>query len=212
VFLISLLVLVPVAYVLWGRDLPAVVVDLLNQYIPNDTAPSEELVAWAMLAGAAVGATPIHKLIRYLATVVHELGHAFTAGILGGRPKHITISTDTSGLAVYEPPVHWGRFRASVVSAAGYPAPAIASLAAIEAIQAGHSKAWVLLLGWHSGGCHHRTHSKLLGILLDCWGSRRQLLRGPRVASGTPWGNCCGGRRVPRSRGVSTCTYSVLPQ
>jgi len=141
-FLLSLLVIVPIAYVLSGRDLPVVVVDLLNEYVPNDTAPSQELVAWAMLGGAAVGATPLHKLIRYLATVVHELGHAFTAGILGGRPKHITISTDTSGLAVYAPPIHWGRFRASIVSAAGYPAPAIASLAAIEAIQMGHSKAW----------------------------------------------------------------------
>jgi len=147
VFLISLLVILPIAYVLSDRELPLVVSSLLNDYIPNDTAPSEELVAWSMLAGAAIGATPIHKLIRYLATVVHELGHAFTAGILGGRPKHITISTDTSGLAVYVPPVNWGRFRASIVSAAGYPAPAIASLAAIEAIQAGHSKAWFFFSG-----------------------------------------------------------------
>jgi len=147
VFLISLLVIVPIAYVLSGRELPVSVIEALNQYVPNDTAPSQELVAWAMLGGAAVGATPIHKLVRYLATVVHELGHAFTAGILGGRPKHITISTDTSGLAVYAPPIHWGRFRASIVSAAGYPAPSIASLAAIEAIQMGHSKAWFFFSG-----------------------------------------------------------------
>jgi len=146
-FLISLLVIIPVAYVLSGRDLPVVVVNLLDEYVPGDTAPSEELVAWSMLAGAAVGATPLHKLIRYLATVVHELGHAFTAGILGGRPKHITISTDTSGLAVYQPPVHWDRFRASIVSAAGYPAPAIASLAAVTAIQSGYSKAWFFFAG-----------------------------------------------------------------
>ena len=146
-FLISLLVIVPIVYVLSGRELPIVVVDLLRDYVPNDTAPSEELVAWAMLAGAVVGVTPIHKLVRYLATVVHELGHAFTAGILGGRPKQITISTDTSGLAMYRPPIHWGRFRASIVSAAGYPAPAIASLAAVEAIQMGYSKAWFFFSG-----------------------------------------------------------------
>ena len=109
-FLISLFVIVPIAYVLSGRELPVVVRDLLNDHIPNDTAPSKDLVAWAMLAGAAVGATPIHKLIRYISTLVHELGHAFTAGILGGRPKHITISTDASGLAMYQPPVHWGEF------------------------------------------------------------------------------------------------------
>jgi len=146
-FLISLLAIVPIAYVLSGRELPVIVIDLLDKYVPNDTAPSAELVAWACIAGGAVGVTPLHKLVRYLATVVHELGHAFTAGVLGGRPKHITISNDTSGLAVYQPPVHWGRFRASIVSAAGYPAPAIASLAAITAIQSGHSKAWFFFAG-----------------------------------------------------------------
>ena len=162
-FLISLLAIVPIAYVLSGRELPAVVVDLLESYVPNDTAPSRELVAWAMLGGAAVGATPLHKLIRYLATVVHELGHAFTAGILGGRPKQIRISTDTSGLAMYEPPVTWGRFRASIVSAAGYPAPAIASLAAIEAIQMGHSKAWFFF----SGGT---LAVAIIALIRNVWG------------------------------------------
>lgn len=146
-FLISLLVIVPIVYVLSGRDFPLVVTDLMNTYFPGDKSPGKDLVAWASLAGAAIGATPIHKVVRYLATVVHELGHAFTAGVLGGRPKHITISTDTSGLAMYMPPVHWDRFRASLVSAAGYPAPAIASLAAIEAIQSGYAKAWFVFAG-----------------------------------------------------------------
>jgi len=63
VFLISLLVIVPIAYVLSGRDLPIVLVELLDQYFPDYTAPSEELVACSMLVGAAVGATPLHKLI-----------------------------------------------------------------------------------------------------------------------------------------------------
>jgi hypothetical protein len=163
VFLISLLVIIPVAYVLSGRELPVSVTEVLDQYVPNDTAPSQELVAWAVLGGAVVGATPVHKLVRYLATVVHELGHAFTAGILGGRPKHITISTDTSGLAVYAPPIHWGRFRASVVSAAGYSAPAIASLAAIEAIQMGHSKAWFFF----SGGT---LAVAIIALIRNLWG------------------------------------------
>lgn len=162
-FLISLLVIVPIAYVLSGREIPTVVNDLLERYVPNDTTPTTELIAWSMLAGAAVGATPVHKLIRYLATVVHELGHAFTAGILGGRPKQIRISTDTSGLAMYEPPVHWGRFRASIVSAAGYPAPAIASLAAIEAIQMGHSKAWFFF----SGGT---LAVAIIALIRNIWG------------------------------------------
>jgi hypothetical protein len=163
VFLISLLVIVPIAYVLSGRELPVVVVELLDEYVPGDRAPSKELVAWGSLAGALVGITPLHKLVRYLATVVHELGHAFTAGILGGRPKHITISTDTSGMAMYEPPIHWDRFRASIVSAAGYPAPAIASLAAIEAIQSGHSKAWFFF----SGGT---LAVAIIALIRNVWG------------------------------------------
>jgi len=162
-FLISLLVIVPIVYVLSGRDLPIAVVNLLDKYVPGDKAPSQELVAWASLAGAAVGATPLHKVVRYLATVVHELGHAFTAGLLGGRPKHITISTDTSGLAVFNPPIHWDRFRASIVAAAGYPAPAIAALAAVEAIQAGHSKAWFLF----SGGT---LAVAIIALIRNLWG------------------------------------------
>ena len=141
-WLLSVLVLAVVGYVASGRDLPVEVVDRLSNLVPDDFAPSEKYLALSFIAGVFVAGTPLHNVVRYLSTVSHELGHAFMAGILGGRPKNITISLNSSGLAVYEPPLNWGRFRASLVSLAGYPAPALASVAAVTASQSGHPKAW----------------------------------------------------------------------
>lgn len=141
-WLLSVLVIVAVGYVVSGRELPAEVADRLTHLVPEDFPPMEKYLALSFIAGMLVGGTPIHTVVRYLSTVVHELGHAFTAGILGGRPKNITISLNSNGLAVYEPPANWGRMRASLVSIAGYPAPALASVAAVKASQSGHPKAW----------------------------------------------------------------------
>lgn len=125
-----------------GRQLPSSILDQLEVFIPNDAVIPRRDLAVSFLAGVLVAGTPLHSLVRYLATVVHELGHAFTAGLLGGRPKQITIATNGSGLATYRPPLTWGKMRASIVSLAGYPAPSIASIAAVQAAQAGHVKAW----------------------------------------------------------------------
>ena len=129
-WLISVLVLVPVFYVLSGRQIPLKVDEQLELFFPKDAVPSEQLIALGFIAGAFLASSPLHKIARYLPTVVHELGHAFTAGILGGRPKNITISLDTSGLAIYEPPMNWGKLRATLVSLAGYPASSIAAFLA----------------------------------------------------------------------------------
>jgi len=141
-WLLSVLFLVPVTYLASGRTLPSELVNRLRDVFPQDQAPSPQGLALAFIAGLLVGGTPFHAIFRYLATVVHELGHAFTAGILGGRPKNITIAPSASGLATYQPPLGWGRGRASLVSLAGYPAPAIASLAAVRALQQGQTMSW----------------------------------------------------------------------
>ncbi len=141
-WLISVLVVVPVFYVLSGRQIPLKVDEQLELFFPKDAVPSEQLIALGFIAGAFLASSPLHKIARYLPTVVHELGHAFTAGILGGRPKNITISLDTSGLAIYEPPMNWGKLRATLVSLAGYPASSIAALAAVKITQEGHPQAW----------------------------------------------------------------------
>lgn len=141
-WLLSVLFLAPITYLVSGRTLPSEVVDRLRDVFPQDQAPTSQGLALAFIAGLLVGGTPFHAIFRYLATVVHELGHAFTAGILGGRPKNVTIAPSASGLATYQPPLGWGRGRASLVSLAGYPAPAIASLAAVQALQQGQTMSW----------------------------------------------------------------------
>jgi hypothetical protein len=141
-WLISVLILVPVCYLALGRELPVELADRLKEVFPQDQVPTSQALAIAFVGGLFIGGTPFHSIFRYLATVVHELGHAFTAGILGGRPKNITIAPSASGLATYQPPIGWGRGRASLVSFAGYPAPAIASLAAVRSLQQGQTVSW----------------------------------------------------------------------
>ena len=142
-WVLAMAVLVPVFYILSGRPLPVDVIDQLDKYFPDDVAPTKQLVAIGCIVGVLIASSPLHKVVRYLPTVVHELGHAFTAGVLGGRPKNITISLDASGLAEYQPPLSWGRFRGTLVSLAGYPAPSIAALAAVMVTQDGHPQAWL---------------------------------------------------------------------
>lgn len=141
-WLLSTFVVAVVMYVANGRQIPPVVLDQLRMLVPEDSVIPERDLALSFVVGVFVAGTPIHTLVRYLSTVVHELGHAFAAGVLGGRPKQITIATNGSGLATYYPPITWGKTRATVVSLAGYPAPPIAAIAAVQAAQAGHVKAW----------------------------------------------------------------------
>lgn len=143
-FLVSIIVLAPVLLLAAGRELPPEVLDQIDRLVPLDTTIGQGQLAASFAAGLIVAGTPLHVVVRYLSTVVHELGHAFTAGLLGGRPKNITISLDASGLAVYQPPFTWGRGRASLVSFAGYPAPAVAALAAVEALRLGYSRTWFM--------------------------------------------------------------------
>lgn len=134
-WLISLLVLAPVFYLATGQPIPPEITDWLKDLFPTDSTISDRAIALGCIAGICLGGSPLHLLGRYLPTTVHELGHAFTAGVLGGRPQQITISLNTSGLATFDPPQNWGKVRASFVSAAGYLAPPISALAAVMAVK-----------------------------------------------------------------------------
>lgn len=126
------------------QSLPPEAVDFLLSLAPSDGAPSAALVAVGFAAGVVLEASPAKLLFRYFSTAVHELGHAFMAGALFARPKTILIHPSSSGLATFELSPNWGRFRSFLVSAAGYPAPSIAAVAAIQAVQMGHSQAWAV--------------------------------------------------------------------
>jgi len=143
-WLFSLLILVPTGWMVSDISTNDQVDRFLSSIAKIDGTLSDQLLAISFIAGALVGATPLHVVLRYLSTLVHELGHAFTAGILGARPRTITIAPSSSGLATYEAPRSWGRGRISIVTFVGYPAPALASLAAVNAVRSGHIYIWFL--------------------------------------------------------------------
>jgi hypothetical protein len=141
-WLLSVLILLPILFLVFGQPLPSSIENLFELVVNDESSPPIQTVALGFLVGVGISSTPLHLFGRYLSTLVHELGHAFTAGLLGGRPQQITISLDRSGLATHLPPENWGRLRATVVSCSGYLAPSIASLAAIRATQLGHPQSW----------------------------------------------------------------------
>jgi hypothetical protein len=141
-FLVSLFVIVVVLYMSTGQPIPVEIVEFLKEYLPNDGTTSTSLVAIGFGLGMFAAFTPVRILLRYFSTVVHELGHALMAGAMFAKPKSIYIHPSSSGLATWEIPLNWGRVRASLVAAAGYPAPSLASLAAINAVIQGHILAW----------------------------------------------------------------------
>lgn len=141
---VSVCVLVPFAYFAWGRPLSSVVEPLLSDLADRKSVNSQATIAFGFVAGVCLASVPqIRSVTRYLATMVHELGHAFVAGVLGATPKTISIHVDGSGLAVYESDASWHVVRRVGVSLAGYPAPAIAALAALRATDAGYSRVWL---------------------------------------------------------------------
>jgi len=144
VWILSVAVLFVVATMATHQPIPTPLLDVLNRYLEDDGSSTKQIIALGFLAGALASMTPVRLILRYFSTVVHELGHAFMAGALFARPKSILIHPSSSGLAIYQLAPNWGRFRATLVSAAGYPAPSIAALGAVQAIQSGHTIAWTL--------------------------------------------------------------------
>ena len=140
--LIPVAVLLVLGYAIFNQEIPQVALDQMTKWLPDDGAPGKTAVVIACGIGAVLSFTPFDKVAKYLSTAVHELGHALMACLFGGRPKNIHISVSGAGLATYLAPVSWGRLRTSLVSFAGYPAPAVAALAGIRAVQADYSRAW----------------------------------------------------------------------
>lgn len=99
------------------------------------------------LCGALLGpfaVITIWRPTRFLVTLLHELGHALTAALLGGHPIRVTIASDSSGRALsrYSPDARLGP---AVVAYAGYVAPGIAAVGGAAACRAGNAQFWVLV-------------------------------------------------------------------
>jgi hypothetical protein len=140
--LVSLLVISLVLALSTGKTIPTEVSSFLDFMVNQDGTSTPHLIAAGFGVGMLAALTPVKLILRYFVTVVHELGHAFMAGALFARPKSILIHPSSSGLATWEIPENWGRIRATLVAAAGYPAPSIASLAAMNAVTQGRTIAW----------------------------------------------------------------------
>ena len=140
--LLSLTVIFLVVVLASGEPVPTEVGSFLDSVVRQDGSSTSQLIAAGFGVGMLAALTPFRLILRYFVTVVHELGHAFMAGALFARPKSIFIHPSSSGLATWEIPKNWGRVRATLVAAAGYPAPSIASLAAMNAVSQGRTIAW----------------------------------------------------------------------
>ncbi len=140
----SLFVIAVVSLLAFGFDVPIPVQDFLNERLTNDGFTTTRLVAIGFGIGLGLAVTPAKIILRYLSTLVHELGHAFVAGLLLASPKSIYIHPSAAGLALYRPSQNWGPGRITLTSAAGYVAPSLAALAAMNAVTKGHALAWAM--------------------------------------------------------------------
>lgn len=95
------------------------------------------------VAGALLCATPAWRVLRYVITMIHEIGHAGAACLLGGRVRRIVVNRDSSGLATYALPPGWGLLRTPIVVGAGYAAPSIAGVVATAAVIRGVAGTWL---------------------------------------------------------------------
>lgn len=98
---------------------------------------------WVLVVGVAallLTWSPLgYRLLRHLATLLHEAGHALIALIVGRRLKGIRLHSDTSGVTVSRGRPTGPGMVATLL--AGYPAPAVVGLGG----------AWLLSHGYAAG-------------------------------------------------------------
>ena len=105
---------------------------------------------WVLAVGtAAVVLTwsPLgYRLVRHLATLLHEAGHAIVGVLVGRKLRGIRLHSDTSGLTVSRGKPAGPGMVATLL--AGYPAPAVVGLAGAWLVNAGYAAGmlWALVL------------------------------------------------------------------
>ena len=87
-----------------------------------------------------------YRLVRHLATLFHEAGHAIVGLLVGRKLRGIRLHSDTSGLTVSRGKPTGPGMVATLL--AGYPAPAIVGLAGAWLASAGYAAGmlWALVL------------------------------------------------------------------
>src|SRR5699024_1767929 len=97
--------------------------------------------SWVLAVGIAallVTWTPFgYRIVRHLATVLHEAGHALVAALVGRKLRGIRVHADISGLTVSKGRPTGPGMVATLL--AGYPAPAVVGLAGAWLISHGYA-------------------------------------------------------------------------
>lgn len=100
-------------------------------------APEPWVVAAIGMVALVVVASPLWPLVRMLATITHEGGHALVALLTGRRLTGIRLHSDTSGVTLSV-----GRPRGAgmlLTLLAGYPAPALTGVGAAVLLGSGYA-------------------------------------------------------------------------
>lgn len=105
--------------------------------------------SWVLAVGIAallVTWSPLgYRIVRHLATVLHEAGHALVAALVGRQLRGIHLHSDTSGLTVSKGRPTGPGMVATLL--AGYPAPAVVGLAGAWLVSHGYAAGtmWALV-------------------------------------------------------------------
>jgi hypothetical protein len=119
---------------------------VLTQLWERVTSTQPELdwrlaLAMAGLALVLAWSPAGYRMIRHLATLTHEAGHAAVGVLVGRRLSGIRLHSDTSGVTLSR-----GRPRGPgmvLMLAAGYPAPAVVGFAGAGLVGAGYAAGWL---------------------------------------------------------------------
>lgn len=104
---------------------------------------------WVLAVGAAAllitWSSIGYRLVRHLATLLHEAGHALIAVLVGRRLSGIRLHSDTSGLTLSRGRPTGPGMIATLL--AGYPAPAVVGLAGAWLVSHGYAAGtmWALV-------------------------------------------------------------------
>lgn len=143
--------------------------------LQNDQSEHSIALFVAGVFGAVACATPAWRVLRYLVTLIHEIGHAVCACLLGGKVRRIVINPDSSGLATYALPLGWGFIRAPIAAGGGYLAPSIAGITCAVAAVRGVVDIWLwCCVGYMAGA--------LVLLIRNLWGAWLTVLFGTLIA------------------------------
>jgi hypothetical protein len=126
-----------VAALVWveRRGAPVWLVEQLSRRQPLGLGPGSRAALLALGTAATFG--PGRRVLTHFETLVHELGHAAAAVMVGGTPTGLTLRLDGSGEANWLRPGSLRRLRLLPVAFAGYWAPSAVALALLEATRRG---------------------------------------------------------------------------